>query len=1048
MTMGSFVRSRSGTVLGVVGLMVGLLVGTSVGPASAAPAVKQAAAWTPAAEPLPANAGLNPTSSLDAEACPASGSCVAVGDYYDGNGDQQGLVDTQSDGAWTSLQAPLPVNAGTDPQALLFAITCPSTGTCVAVGWYDDANGDQHGLIETWAGGAWTSEEAPLPADAFASPDAGLDAVSCPATGSCVAAGAFAATGDDEQPLIETLATGSWTALQAPLPTNSLATEGFSFPEFNAVSCPAVASCVAVGQYTDTGDNPEGLIETWSGAAWTPTEAPLSAGGSSPSLNAVSCPAPGQCLAIGAYADSGNDQQGLIETLSGGSWAPTDAPLPAGGSESSLDDVTCPTAGSCVVVGGYLDAGESFHGLIEVLSGSSWSPVEAPLPSNATVSVDAEPQLSAVSCMAAGSCVAVGDYTDTNDDDQGLIETLSAGTWTALESTVPANGSAGPGAGLGSVTCLAASCVATGVYGQQQQGLIDVLSGGTWSATEGPYPANSLVIPYDSADSVACPAAGSCVALGAYDDSTGASRELIETLANGAWSPTEASLPANAASSRRFSPDAKTCRTGHPCAGAVPAGIPGCCRGVGVSSASAAGPPAPAVTCPAVGSCVAVGSYVDASGDTEGFIESLSKGTWTSTEAPVPANADGNPGVELGDVTCPVVGSCVALGGYDDTDGDAQPLLETLSGGTWTATAAPVPAGAQGDVSLDAVSCGAAGTCVAVGDYEGAGDNEQALIETLSGGVWTATNAPLPTNSASGDFFFAGLQDVSCPATTACVALGSYLDSSFNQDGLLETLSGGVWTAIAAPLPTGAEGFTYLDALSCAGEGACVASGSYEASNGDVAGLLETLSTGGWTPAEAPLPGNAPTTASVYLDAVSCAAANTCVAVGEYSDVDGTGPGAGLIETLSGGIWTPTAAPVPAVPVATTAIGLGAVSCPATSFCVALGRYSGTPYGQQGFIETLSSGKIGPTITSAAQATFAVGETGTFSVTATGNPVPSLAEKGKLPNGVTFKRSKGAATISGTPRAKDVAGDFPITITASNGVLPKSTQSFTLVLTP
>jgi hypothetical protein len=71
---------------------------------------------------------------------------------------------------------------------------------------------------------------------------------------------------------------------------------------------------------------------------------------------------------------------------------------------------------------------------------------------------------------------------------------------------------------------------------------------------------------------------------------------------------------------------------------------------------------------------------------------------------------------------------------------------------------------------------------------------------------------------------------------------------------------------------------------------------------------------------------------------------------------------------------------------------------------------------------------------------------GTFTVTATGLPTPSLALAGALPAGVTFDAATGV--MAGTP-APGTAGTYPLTITASNGVAPSATQPFTLtVLSP
>ena len=87
-----------------------------------------------------------------------------------------------------------------------------------------------------------------------------------------------------------------------------------------------------------------------------------------------------------------------------------------------------------------------------------------------------------------------------------------------------------------------------------------------------------------------------------------------------------------------------------------------------------------------------------------------------------------------------------------------------------------------------------------------------------------------------------------------------------------------------------------------------------------------------------------------------------------------------------------------------------------------------------------------PTITSANSTTFTVGTSGSFTVT-TGHSFPAnaaLSESGALPSGVTFvDNGDGTATLSGTPDVGS-GGIDTFTITASNGVAPDATQTFTL----
>src|SRR4029077_16118199 len=65
--------------------------------------------------------------------------------------------------------------------------------------------------------------------------------------------------------------------------------------------------------------------------------------------------------------------------------------------------------------------------------------------------------------------------------------------------------------------------------------------------------------------------------------------------------------------------------------------------------------------------------------------------------------------------------------------------------------------------------------------------------------------------------------------------------------------------------------------------------------------------------------------------------------------------------------------------------------------------------------------------------------------TTTGTPTPAINDGGAtLPSGVSFlDNGDGTGTLSGTP-ATGTGGTYPITFTASNGVVPNATQSFTL----
>jgi len=89
-----------------------------------------------------------------------------------------------------------------------------------------------------------------------------------------------------------------------------------------------------------------------------------------------------------------------------------------------------------------------------------------------------------------------------------------------------------------------------------------------------------------------------------------------------------------------------------------------------------------------------------------------------------------------------------------------------------------------------------------------------------------------------------------------------------------------------------------------------------------------------------------------------------------------------------------------------------------------------------------------PMITSTNATAFTVGQAGTFTVTTTGFPKPSITRGGvALPMGVMFMdNGNGTGTLSGTP-GPGTGGNYMLTFTASNGVLPNAVQNpFTLTV--
>jgi hypothetical protein len=249
------------------------------------------------------------------------------------------------------------------------------------------------------------------------------------------------------------------------------------------------------------------------------------------------------------------------------------------------------------------------------------------------------------------------------------------------------------------------------------------------------------------------------------------------------------------------------------------------------------------VACPAPGTCIATGRYEDKDNHGQALILTLAGGTWRATRAPLPADAVPTNAPTLVQAACPAAGSCVVIGQYARRGDVVVPFADTLSAGTWRSAPVPLPAGTTTG-GLTGISCWAPGNCMAVGYYT-SGSQPRYLAETLSGGTWTASTPPLPAGAAASQTsktWSASLAAIACRAHGFCTALGSYLVADEVQ-GAIDTLSGGTWKAAKAPLPVGAaipNQWLYFYSAVCPAAGSCVAVGYYEAQDGSGQVLIET----------------------------------------------------------------------------------------------------------------------------------------------------------------------------------------------------------------
>jgi hypothetical protein len=441
------------------------------------------------------------------------------------------------------------------------------------------------------------------------------------------------------------------------------------------VACAAPRSCAATG-YLQTNTISRGLLFVEKDGRWSVSEPPLpgtfrhgSNGNKSETVSSVSCPGAGHCVAVG-YAGSGPQLEPLVFTQRTRGWQETVPALPAGAKGGTLDLVSCPSIGNCAAAGTYIDSSGNDQGLLLDESNAAWGPPgTAGLPPNGSATtVGQTPFIQGLSCWAPGNCAAVGLYGDTHGSPQGWLLLETQGVWAqGVEAELPANATTEEGSylypvtGLAQVSCAPnGDCEAVGGYGDRrsdQFGMILSEHAGRWEpAEETPLPANAGPnpqqgnAPQSPMDSIACPSAGTCSAVGWYLDKHGDYHGLLLSERAGGWTPSELVFPSGAQAT----------------------------LGVGLDW----------LACRSTGNCLAVGSYNPSANRRSPVSKPLlvpeRNGDWIKgIEAPPPEGAGKSYNGSLSSVSCPSAETCVAVGSYTQTARflDQRGLIVTIRPG-------------------------------------------------------------------------------------------------------------------------------------------------------------------------------------------------------------------------------------------------------------------------------------------------------------------------------------------------------------------------------
>jgi len=461
--------------------------------------------------------------------------------------------------------------------------------------------------------------------------------------------------------------------------------------------CAALSACAGGAASATPGGRPAANSADRAWGTAEPVSGLAALGGNGDArLSAVSCGAPGDCVAVGSYQlASGRccGDQAFIVSQVNGIWGsamavPGIAAL-SKGQGSALGTVSCPAAGDCTAGGSYTsgyypdghDAKTTGFVISEV--NGSWETAQD-VPGLAALDTGGGAGVAAVSCAAPGDCGAGGSYQVASSGpgcckSMAFVVSQVKGAWGTAQRIAGS-------AGIGGVSCAApGDCAAVG------GGLVVSQSGGAWGQAQELAPAGS---PFGKANLVvvSCGAPGDCTAGGIGDKEA---RALLATEKGGVW------------------------RDAHE--------IPGTTTLIKGKSAVVT-----TMSCTSAGACTAGGyqfrSEPQGSSTRElaaPFLLAQRHGRWGSA-APVPGigTLSKSGFAELTAVSCASPGNCAAAGRYasssynPDGTGPGRMFVIDEVRGVW---GAPREVAARfgdfGPPGIAALSCPAPARCSAVGNF-------------------------------------------------------------------------------------------------------------------------------------------------------------------------------------------------------------------------------------------------------------------------------------------------------------------------------------------
>jgi hypothetical protein len=380
--------------------------------------------WDDAVQ-VPGLAALNKggKSRVVSVSCATGGYCAAGGYYTDRGGHSQAFVVTRPAHRWrAALEVPGLAALNTAGNAEVYSVSCPAAGDCVAGGYYTGTSGEQ-GFVVSQAGGTRDiAEEVPGLAALNTSGSAQVTSVSCGSAGSCAAGGSYsdALRG---QAFVVSEVNGVWDTAEGVPGLADLNTAGAA--GVLSVSCARGGYYAAGGSYlpeTPYGayQYPDPFVVTGSDGVWGTVETwgnSFYENGSPVYITAVSCPSAGSCVAAGYYLEG---PQAIWASQTNGAWGgPQQLP---GTLAEGVNWLSCPSAGNCGA-GGYFYNGEGGGPSQTWVAGERngvWANAKR-VSGTRALNQGGNAEVESVSCPSAGHCTAAGYYTDAKRHAQAFV---------------------------------------------------------------------------------------------------------------------------------------------------------------------------------------------------------------------------------------------------------------------------------------------------------------------------------------------------------------------------------------------------------------------------------------------------------------------------------------------------------------------------------------------------------------------------------------------------------------------------------------------------